>query len=542
MASRQSKASAQRSALSPEERRSPHSDPTAPTRHLEVETKLEIGPSVELPNLSGRRSLKDLGVAAAAEPLVFDLNAVYFDTTDLDLLASKLTLRYRTGGEDAGWHLKLPAVADARTEVGLPPENSDFDALTARVPAVLSDLVLGAARGKDLRPVARIRNRRTVRRYLDPDGTALVEVADDQVTATHLSPTPDGWLESGTNSWRELEVELLAGDRQHLAAVVRLLIGAGATPASSASKLGRALQSTGRAVVRSKGAGAPVISALARLRDSLISTDRVLREGTDRALYDARATARRIRSVLGVHAPLFTQGSVRHLRGELRYFGSVLSGARDLEVLRRRLGGQLDDEPTDYATVARARIDLEFGAVHPAALAEVAELIASQRYLEMLLAFDAFLATPPFSRRAGRSAVPELSNQLAAAWKELGSLVEKALADPLDDTAFHEVRKTVKALRYAAEADSPVLGDDVVVFAAALEEVQEVLGEHQDAATSATWLAELALRPDTDGISGFVFGRLHAFEQAAAAGSADDFSDAWARLVDRDLATVAFDR
>src|SRR3712207_6771259 len=45
------------------------------------------------------------------------LEAVYFDTPDLQLAAAGVTLRRRTGGGDSGWHLRSPAGA----EVSLPP-------------------------------------------------------------------------------------------------------------------------------------------------------------------------------------------------------------------------------------------------------------------------------------------------------------------------------------------------------------------------------------------------------------------------------------
>ena len=424
-----------------------------PTRHLEIETKLEITGNAALPSFTGRRSLTAVGLVGAAEPVVHELDAVYFDTAEHDLLRSKLTLRHRTGGDDAGWHLKLPAIAGARTEIGLPLDHADGDPLTATVPAALADLVLGAARGRPLQPVARIRNRRTVRRLLGADGTALVEVADDQVTATRLVPA-DGpsFTESEPTRWRELEVEILAGDRAQLAAVVSTLQNAGATPASSASKLGRALQDQVTPARRSKSAGAAVVTALGKLRDSLIGTDRALREGTDVALHDARAAARRLRSVLSVYSPLFSAGVTRHLRGELQQYGAVLGRARDLEVLRRRLTSQLVDEPAEYAAAASSRIEAELARVTPAALTDVAEHIRSAEYLALLRDLDSFIAAPPLANRASKPATSELSALLAASWRSLGTLVDQALADPFDNPVFHEVRKGAKALRYASEA------------------------------------------------------------------------------------------
>lgn len=526
--------------------REPRSDAaTFPTRHLEIETKLEIADDAVLPSFRGRRPLVAAGLVDAAEPVVFDLDAVYFDTSELDLLRSKLTLRRRTGGEDAGWHLKLPAAAGARTEVGLPLETADVDPLAATVPGPLADLVQGAARGRALHPVARIRNRRTVRRLLDAAGTALVEVADDQVTATRLSsPTGDPSATPGEGAarrWRELEVEVLAGDRRHLAAVVAVLHGAAATPASSASKLGRALDvGAAESPKRPRSAGSAVITSAARLRDVLIGADRALREGTDSSLHDARAAARRLRSVLGTYRTLFAPGSTRQLRAGLQSFGAVLGPARDLQVLQHRLAGQLVDEPAEYAAAAKARIEQEMAAAAPPALAAIGEHIRSADYLELLRGLDAFLADPPFSARTGKVA-PTLGASLTAGWSELAALVDKATADPSDETGFHEVRKAAKALRYASESAAPVLGENAVVFAAAIEEIQEVLGERQDALTSGAWLADLALR-DTDGVAGFVFGRLHAFEEAVALGTLDDFADAWDRLADGELARTAFGR
>ncbi|SDO47446.1 CYTH domain-containing protein [Nakamurella panacisegetis] len=515
----------------------------APTRHLEIETKLEIAADAPLPSFAGRRSLTGTGLVGTADPVLHELDAVYFDTAEYDLLRSKLTLRRRSGGEDAGWHLKLPAVAGARTEIGLPLDVADDDPFAATVPAALADLVLGAARGRPLQPVARIRNRRTVRRLLGVEGTPLIEVADDQVTASRLAPTDGGvFAESDRTQWRELEVEVLAGDRTQLAAVVTALQNAGATPASSASKLARALGDQTPPARKSKSAGTAVVAALSKLRDGLIGADRALREGTDVALHDARAAARRIRSVLSVYSPLFAAGTTRQLRGELQQFGAVLGHARDLEVLRRRLRAQLVEEPAEYAEPAAQRIEAEFARVMPVALADVAEEIRSAGYLAMLRELDSFIAAPPYSRRGAKPATSELATLLVASWRTLGGLADQALADPFDNPVIHEVRKGAKALRYASEAAAATLGENTVVFAAAIEEIQEVLGEHQDALTTAAWLAQLALRPDTDGTSGFVFGRLHAFEQAVAHGTLDDFSDAWDRVEDGELLAEAFGR
>ena len=48
------------------------------------------------------------GVAAVTRQDPEILDAVYYDIADLRLIRAGVTLRRRTGGDDAGWHLTLP--------------------------------------------------------------------------------------------------------------------------------------------------------------------------------------------------------------------------------------------------------------------------------------------------------------------------------------------------------------------------------------------------------------------------------------------------
>ena len=79
---------------------------------LETEFTFEPGSDPALPDLSDIA-----GVATVTKPRVQRLEAVYFDTDDLRLMRAGVTLRRRTGGDDAGWHLKVPTADDT----GLPP-------------------------------------------------------------------------------------------------------------------------------------------------------------------------------------------------------------------------------------------------------------------------------------------------------------------------------------------------------------------------------------------------------------------------------------
>jgi len=68
----------------------------------EREAKLGAGPVFALPDLDG---LID-GLVATPLP-ERHLDAVYYDTDDLRLARSGITVRHRTG-EDDGWTVKLP--------------------------------------------------------------------------------------------------------------------------------------------------------------------------------------------------------------------------------------------------------------------------------------------------------------------------------------------------------------------------------------------------------------------------------------------------
>ncbi len=523
----------------------PGDDPAPATRQAEIETKLEIDPTLALPSLAERRRLTAVGVVAVAEPRTHHLDATYYDTAGLDLLGAKLTLRRRTGGDDAGWHLKLPAADGARTEVRLPLTAGD----EGEVPAELAGLVRGAARGRDLVPVARLVNDRTVRHLLDDSGTTLIEVADDRVTATPLlvpaspddasaDPSSGDPPQPTPSQWRELEAEIVDGTREQLAATVQVLIAAGASRASSASKLARAIGLPPITPRRSKSAGAAMISAVGRQRDLLISTDRSLRDATvptDSVVDDARAILRRLSAALTVYRQLFDGDAAAALSSELEAAGEVVTQVVDLLGIRERLMAQLVDEPAEYTPGAQQRLREAFTARLEAANGELENLLDGDRYLQLLRDLDDLVSRPPLSRRGHRQATVELPEMINERWEALRQQADEALTDPDHAPAVHEVRASATTLRYAAEAAIAALGPDAAVVASALEEIQEALEEYQNARSAAALLTDLASDSATDGLTGFTFGRLHAFEQAMAHGALEEFSDVWDRVEDGEL-------
>ena len=211
---------------------------------IETERKYDAEAGFALPDLAGLD-----GVAAVTGPQTYRLRAVYFDTADFRLAAAKITLRRRTGGTDAGWHLKLPAGVDSRREVHAPLGRG-----AGGVPARLAELVAGWSGGQPFRPIARLATTRRLRRLAGRDGEVLAEVADDLVIGSLPAPAAVGsggvnpggpgmpeWRE--VSRWREIEIELVTGKRELLDSAGDLLRRAGAAPSAAASKLSRLLAS-----------------------------------------------------------------------------------------------------------------------------------------------------------------------------------------------------------------------------------------------------------------------------------------------------------
>jgi inorganic triphosphatase YgiF len=204
-----------------------------PTEHVETERKYEVDLGFVLPDLSGVAD----GVTATA-PEVELLAAKYYDTADLRLANAKITLRRRTGGHDAGWHLKLPVSAGTRRELQVPLEEGD-----TMVPPQLTSLVSEWIRDEPLQVVAVLETHRTVRRLIGADGENLAEVADDEVTGRVPGRKDPA-------AWRALEVEVVTGGPEILHAAGSRLTAAGARPSRSASKLSRLLGTDGSDVRR----------------------------------------------------------------------------------------------------------------------------------------------------------------------------------------------------------------------------------------------------------------------------------------------------
>jgi CHAD domain-containing protein len=487
-----------------------------PELHTEVERKYDVASGAVVPDLTGVD-----GVAHVSDVGELHQEATYFDTEDLRLLRFGVTLRRRTGGVDDGWHLKLPGEDGSRQEVRLPLGEP------GAVPDALLDRVRAVVRDAPVAPTAVLRTRRLVRRLHDAGDASLGELTDDRVTAEVAG--------TSTTSWREWELELVDATDALFDTCEPLLLAAGASPAHTASKVGRALGERlgGQRSWLDVSLGEDPTTGevlVSYVRDQLLHLERqdqALRGGDEEGIHQLRVAARRIRSALATYRPVLDREATDPLRDELQWFGGVLAHARDMQVMLGRLEELLDRQPSELVLgPVRSRLEDELRAAYRTGREAAAEMLDGARYFRMLDRLEAFVLSPPLTGKADRPArkvLPRLLRRDLTRVRDRDRAVEAATDEDARVRALHDVRKAAKRLRYAAEGAVPVLGAPAAELAAAAEAIQDVLGEHQDTVVARRSLREIGVRAHLSGENGFTFGRLHSLEEARAAALAAEY-------------------
>jgi inorganic triphosphatase YgiF len=470
------------------------------TTHLEIESKFDAEPGQALPDLVGV-----VGVVATTASAEMVLTASYFDTESLALGSAGATLRRRTGGTDDGWHLKLSVADGERLEVHRALGRSGTP------PAALTSLVRAMTRGDALVPVATLVTRRVVHQLLDADGHVLVEIADDHVTGERAGTDE-------TMTWREIEAELVDGDRALLGAVTSSLIGAGLTVARGSSKVGRVLGSapaTTAAKARRKDPAVEVLDAgrRAALRD-LLTADPLLRVDRPGAASRMRAAISRVRAALAVGAEIASRPPGDPVRAELGWLDDAVAPLDRADTLPARLREAVAREPRDLVLgpVLR-RLDRELAATRKAARAEVQETLDSPRYLSLLaaLAPTGTGAGPEAARVRAGDLLPDLADRNARRAERRLAQLRRAQSDEERRWLLVGTRRAVDRARYAGS-----LHPDGSLAPDLLDEAAELLAELATVLSSQDALRAVAAQAHRAGENTFTFGRLHGLEEVRA--------------------------
>ena len=557
----------------------------SPKTFLEVEAKFAVDESTPVPDLT---QLEE--VARVAETRHHSMSAIYYDTADLRLTHAKITLRRRTGGNDDGWHIKIPGEAgrtEIRAELGEPVDGR------YEVPAELIHEVRSVVRNHSLEPIAQVDNNRTELLLVDAADQPVAEFCDDHVTAFSFLP-------GGSQcAWREWEVEL-AGELpatkeggSFLRHATSLLISSGARVSSSPSKLKSALGDSINNVelppalavsnVELDSPAAAVVNALKANRDKLVEYDpRVRRDEWD-SVHQMRVATRELRSHLQTFHGIVVGPEIKRLESDLKELASMLGVARDAEVVEERWQNLLASEDSDVLDDAtREHISHDMGRDYRRAHRRVIAALDSDQYLDLLDALDAFLANPPVAREdderdeaetdasveVGPETQESADNQegqesqdepktktkhaktedkehhdldtvmalhLNEAYDKLVKRHKKAVKN-WDNSElslhereeyFHDMRKAAKKLRYAAEAAGSATNLKTKNLYKACKQMQSVLGDFQDSVTSRDKLIELAETARRRGEDTFGYGLLYQRERAIGLEALDAYAESF---------------
>lgn len=497
---------------------------------IEREVKLDVPPGFELP---------DLTVAAAGRPVAVlpeqHLQATYYDTAGLRLARWGVTVRHRIGDEGGPvWTVKAPAGAGGKVTSR---NELDFRGPADAIPPDATGVLRGFVRGAAVGPVAELRTTRRRTQVRDGNGAVLLEVSDDAVTVIQ------GDREAA--SFREVEVELAPGvdaDDGLLDDVVDRLVRAGASPRDDTPKLARALgpEATTPPEVepvvldRQSTAGEVVRAAIATAVTRLLHHDVGARLGEDpEDVHQARVATRRLRSDLRTFRAFVDEGWAKGVREELRWLAARLGDVRDTDVLLERLrqqGTALPDVDAGAAAILLGRLEAD----REGARAELVAALESDRYVELVEELVHAARHPQLTREADEAGRRALPGVVRGPWRHLHRAV-RALGTSPEDEQLHEVRIRAKRARYAAEAVAPVIGKRARRLAAALAQVQSVLGDLQDAAVAEAWLRAAA--EDVVPAQAVVAGQLVRVQHEEMASARRRWRAAWKAASKKDLRT-----
>lgn len=450
----------------------------------ETERKYDASPQQELPNLTGLP-----GVVGDAVIDTVQLSALYYDTADHRLLAAGITLRRREGGDDAGWHMKIPVDGDTRSEWHAPDTEGPSD----EVPPSLTHLVKGVTRAHPIIPIALISTDRQRHRYYDADANLLVEVVSDVVISA------GGGGDDTELMWREIEVEENPGGRKAAADVDRRLRANDFVRSAFPSKLSRAVglhvtdSPTDKVASDARALVQQYVAEYARV---VAEQDLALRADPNTSVHDFRVAARRVRSALRTYAPrLELSETADPIISELRWAGKELGSARDIEVQWSRLVGRLDElvDVPDRESI-RTRLDEHFSTLAATAQTGLTDILDSPRYFELRETLDTFTA----ALAAGKIGHPKPAKSLLKDLRKVTHNVDarvhatqKSADRHHRDEAVHRARKGAKRLRYAIEVSAPLSRKKAARALRALAQFQTLLGEYQDSVVATEHLREI---------------------------------------------------
>ena len=332
--------------------------------------------------------------------------------------------------------------------------------------------------------------RRAERRDRRGKATVVAELHDD-IRA-------DG---RGVRGWR-LELHAVAGHADEEARITTRLLSLGMLAedddmaASVAGHCGVELAGTSSAPTVPLEAHEPALSGYRRVLANLADTIEANRPGTiedidEEFLHDLRVAIRRTRSVLKEGKGVLPDAVRDAYRDEFGTLGQQTGPARDLDVYV--VGWDDYVAPLGLgADPGQAKVRREIERRRAAAHRELAKLLTSEDSQTLIEDWRTWLADPTVEAPSSKLLGPVVARRIEKAQ-------DKVLQDGRSITPdtpaerLHDLRKDTKRLRYLLECFGSLFPvEERKAFVAQLKDLQDNLGEHQDAEVHLAQLRDLA--------------------------------------------------
>jgi CHAD domain-containing protein len=197
-----------------------------------------------------------------------------------------------------------------------------------------------------------------------------------------------------------------------------------------------------------------------------------------------RVALRRLRIVLRMAEKISADEELSALRGALAQMSGVLGSIREWDVLIRDLN-KLPDVPAEFALLI-SQCELQRAESYALLRAQAIEM---QR---LLLRFAVWMNGSYWQQ--AQAVAPELPKFARRCLQQLDKRYQKA-CESSDDEGLHDLRLEAKKLRYSAECFAKLFSrTKAAAYIADLSEVQELLGEINDAMVAHRLLGGLADR------------------------------------------------
>ena len=464
---------------------------------VETEIKLEL-PAADVRKLNELAAVRRAKSNGGAKQV-----SVYFDTDKFALRKSGVTFRVRRNGSQYVQTVKAPGnglLDRTELETELKGSKPDFSAIRH---TTLRPLFTKALR-KTLRPVFETRIDRT---------SYPLKVKQSQLELT----LDRGKIGLGNRSRPvcEIEIELKAGDKAELFKLARTISRLTTAEVSVKSKAQRGYELLDDDENSPAKADAVNLSADTATRDAfaliaascirqVIANKPAVLAGDPEGIHQMRVGLRRLRTSISLFSEILEDSATNAIKSELRWLTEELAPAREFEVLLTRVVAPARRHHARL--MGMQHLSRELAKERKLSNERARDAVCSERFRRLLLRVAAWLEIGGWRnphddllrKRGDTPIAASAAMQLQRRSKKIRK--RSRLLPKLDQHERHKLRIQAKKLRYAAEFFEAVFAGKRPSrlrksYLAALEKMQDRLGDLNDIAVHESLTADIALDP-----------------------------------------------